>query len=181
MSAQGDEAIALPAIPPLEPTPLPRARRPSPWRRGLRTLLDDAKRVAGEIRRLFSYTRPYRGRLLVSWIATAGYAAAGALLAYMVKPIFDDVLIQSVNVGRVAVTILALYVLKGMCSYLSTTLVASVGQRAVTDLRNALYEHVLGQSFSFLSNHTTGSLMSHITTDVEKIQSAVAEMAGDLL
>jgi subfamily B ATP-binding cassette protein MsbA len=68
-----------------------------------------------------------------------------------------------------------------MCSYLSTTLVASVGQRAVTDLRNALYEHVLGQSFSFLSNHTTGSLMSHITTDVEKIQSAVAEMAGDLL
>jgi subfamily B ATP-binding cassette protein MsbA len=56
-----------------------------------------------------------------------------------------------------------------------------VGQRAVTDLRNALYEHVLGQSFSFLSNHTTGSLMSHITTDVEKIQSAVAEMAGDLL
>jgi subfamily B ATP-binding cassette protein MsbA len=137
--------------------------------------------VAREIRRLFSYTRPYRGRLLVSWIATAGYAAAGALLAYMVKPIFDDVLIQSINVSRVAATILGLYIVKGLCSYLSTTLVASVGQRAVTDLRNALYEHVLSQSFSFLSNHTTGSLMSHITTDVEKIQSAVAEMAGDLL
>ena len=56
-----------------------------------------------------------------------------------------------------------------------------MGQRAVTDLRNALYEHVLNQSFTFLSGHTTGSLMSHITTDVEKIQSAVSEMAGDLL
>ena len=57
----------------------------------------------------------------------------------------------------------------------------SVGQRAVTDLRNALYEHVLNQSFTFLGRHTTGSLMSHITTDVEKIQNAVSEMAGDLL
>jgi ATP-binding cassette, subfamily B, bacterial MsbA len=160
---------------------MPKPRRPSPLRRGLLGTLADAGRVSLEIRRLFSYTRPYRGRLLVSWIATGGYAAAGALLAYMVKPIFDDVLIQSVNVGRVAATILALYILKGVCSYLSTTLVASVGQRAVTDLRNALYEHVLSQSFSFLSKQTTGSLMSHITTDVEKIQSAVAEMAGDLL
>jgi len=182
VALQGDEVIALPAIPPVEAVPpLPKTRRPSPWRRRFVTASSDLTHVAREIRRLFSYTRPYRGRLLISWIATAGYAAAGALLAYMVKPIFDDVLIQSINVGLVAFTILGLYMLKGLCSYLSTTLVASVGQRAVTDLRNALYEHVLSQSFSFLSNHTTGSLMSHITTDVEKIQSAVAEMAGDLL
>jgi len=136
---------------------------------------------ARRFRRLFAYTRPYRGRLLISWVATAGYAGAGALLAYMVKPIFDEVLIQSVNTVPVALTILALYVVKGGCSYFSTTLVASVGQRAVTDLRNALYEHVLQQSFTFLSSHTTGSLMSHITTDVERIQNAVAELAGDVL
>jgi ATP-binding cassette, subfamily B, bacterial MsbA len=117
----------------------------------------------------------------VSWIGTAGYAAAGAALAYVVKPIFDEVLIKRQNTVPVAFTILGLYLLKGGCSYLSTMMVASVGQRAVTDLRNGLYEHVLKQSFAFLGNHTTGSLMSHITTDVEKIQSAVSEMAGDLL
>ena len=58
---------------------------------------------------------------------------------------------------------------------------AAAGQRAVTDLRNALYDHVLNQSFTFLRRNTTGSLMSHITTDVEKIQTAVSEMAGDVL
>src|SRR5207244_4544931 len=92
-----------------------------------------------------------------------------------------DVLIRNVNVVPVAVTILLLYFVKGVCSYLSTTLVASVGQRAVTDLRNALYKHVLNQSFTFLSRNSTGALMSHITTDVERIQAAVSEMAGDLL
>jgi subfamily B ATP-binding cassette protein MsbA len=140
-------------------------------------LRDDAR----QLRRLFGYTRPYRSLLAASWVATGCYAAAGALLAYTVKPIFDDVLIRGVSAGRVAVTILILYVVKGAASYLSTTLVASAGQRAVTDLRNALYEHVLNQSFGFLAKHSTGSLMSHITTDVERIQNAVSELAGDVL
>jgi ATP-binding cassette, subfamily B, bacterial MsbA len=132
-------------------------------------------------RRLFAYTRPYRGRLMASWIATAGYAAAGALLVAQVKPIFDKALILGVDVGRLSLTILLLYVLKGVSAYFSTTLVADAGQRAVADLRNSLYEHILNQSFAFLGRRTTGSLMSHVTTDVEKIQAAVSELAGDLL
>ena len=132
-------------------------------------------------RRLFAYTRPYRGRLVSSWIATLGYATAGALIVSQVKPIFDEALIQGLNVGRLSLTILVLYVVKGASSYLSTTLVADAGQRAVSDLRNALYEHILKQSFAFLGRRTTGSLMSHVTTDVEKIQAAVSELAGDLL
>ena len=131
--------------------------------------------------RLFSYTRPYRGRLLASWVATLGYATAGALIVSQVKPIFDEALFQGVNVGRLSLTILVLYIFKGVFSYLATTFVADAGQRAVADLRNALYQHILNQSFAFLGRRTTGSLMSHVTTDVEKIQAAVSELAGDLL
>jgi len=131
--------------------------------------------------RLFAYAKAYQGRLMLSWLATAGYAAAGALLVSQVKPIFDEVLFRGLNVARISAVILGLYVFKGLCAYFSTTLVASVGHRAVTDLRNQLYEHVLNQSFTFLGRHTTGALMSHITTDVEKIQHAVADVAGDLL
>jgi subfamily B ATP-binding cassette protein MsbA len=141
----------------------------------------EGRRELRRLTRLFAYTRPYRGLLLISWVATAGYAAAGAGLAHMVEPIFDRVLIENVQVWQVSATILALYALKGLCAFLSTTLVAAAGQRAVTDLRNELYEHILGQSFAFLNRNSTGSLMSHITTDVEKIQHAVSEMAGDVL
>ncbi len=151
------------------------------WVRRLRNGWTDWRADGRQLRRLFGYTAPYRARLVVSWLATLGYAAAGALLAYTVKPIFDHVLIKGVDVGLISFLIVVLYFVKGACSYLSTTLVDSVGQRAVTDLRNALYGHVLNQSFTFLSRNTTGSLMSHITTDVEKIQSAVSEMAGDVL
>ncbi|MGD8896159.1 MAG: ABC transporter transmembrane domain-containing protein [Acidobacteriota bacterium] len=158
--------------------PKPRGRR---WRRGFRSALDGVRLEAALFRRLFGHTRPYRGRLFLSWVATGVYAASGALLVYLVKPIFDEALIGGVNVGRLSAAILLLYALKGLSSYFSTTLVADAGQHAVTDLRNALYQHVLGQSFAFLGRSSTGTLMSHITTDVEKIQAAVSELAGDIL
>jgi subfamily B ATP-binding cassette protein MsbA len=163
-------------VPPPRPAPRRTARRPR-----LRAWWTDLRYDGRQLRRLFGYTRPYRGLLAAGWLLTAGYGAAGALLAYTVKPIFDEVLIRGVSAGRVALTILVLYVVKGACAYLSTTLVGAAGQQAVTDLRNALYEHVLNQSFGFLSRHSTGSLMSQITTDVERVQSAVAELAGDAL
>ncbi|PYQ07291.1 MAG: hypothetical protein DMF82_04185 [Acidobacteria bacterium] len=165
---QGDEAIAVPATPPVAPLrPALAGRRPSSsWRGRLARFWADVRAEAVQFRRLFRYSRPYRVMLVASWIATAGYAAAGAGIVHMVQPIFDDVLIKSVNVGTVALTMLALYAVKGLCSFLSTTMVAAAGQRAVTDLRNDLYRHVLNQSFTFLSRHSTGSLMSHVTTDV---------------
>src|SRR3989441_6952067 len=180
---QGDEAIAVPATPPVAPLkPALAGRRSSSSRRGrLATFMADVRAEAGQFRRLFRYSRPYRVMLVASWIATPGYAAPGAGIVHMVQAIFDDVLIQNVRVGPVALTLLGLYALKGLCSFLSTTMVAAAGQRAVPHLRNDLYRHVLNQSFTFLSRHSTGSLMSHVTTDVEKIQNAVSEMAGDLL
>jgi len=147
----------------------------------VRATVEGLRGEVGLFRRLFTYTRPYRGRLFLSWMATAVYAASGALLVSQMKPIFDEALDLGQGVGRISITILVLYGLKGFSSYLSTTLVADAGQHAVTDLRNTLYQHVLGQSFAFLGRSTTGTLMSHITTDVEKIQAAVSELAGDLL
>ena len=155
-------------------------RRPA-WATKVGEGLREVRLDAAGIRRLFGYTRPYRGRLALAWCATAGFAAAHALLVATVKPVFDQVLIDQVNVLWVSLSILGLYLVKGFCSYFSTTLVAEVGQKVVTDLRNGLYQHILKQSFSFLSRNTTGSLMSHITTDVERIQQAVSEMAGDVL
>jgi subfamily B ATP-binding cassette protein MsbA len=57
---------------------------------------------------------------------------------------------------------------------------ADVGQRVVTDLRNGLYRHILGQSAGFFAQRTTGQLMSRITNDVGQVQQAVSETAGDL-
>ena len=119
--------------------------------------------------------------MFMGWVATVVYGLANAALVYQIKPIFDDVLIETVRFKEVAFTIVVLYVLKGLGAYFSTTLLSEAGQKAVFDLRRAIYAHILDQSFDFFAKRTTGSLMSHLTTDVERIQTALGEIAGDLL
>jgi subfamily B ATP-binding cassette protein MsbA len=113
-------------------------------------------------------------------VGMLAYAAASAGLAWLIKPILDSVVPYGRPVAPTAWAIVGLYVLKGIGSYVSTYLMAGVGQRVVMDLRNVLYRHVLGQSAGFFAQRTTGQLMSRINNDVAQVQQAVSETAGDL-
>jgi subfamily B ATP-binding cassette protein MsbA len=108
------------------------------------------------------------------------YAAGSVGLAYLIKPIFDNVLPRQENVSRIAWAIVGVYLLKGIGSYVSSYVMASVGQRVVMDLRNSLYRHILNQSASFFAHGATGRLLSRISNDVGQVQQAVSETAGDL-
>jgi subfamily B ATP-binding cassette protein MsbA len=132
------------------------------------------------LRRLFSYARPYRARLTWAVVGMIVYAVGSAGLAYLIKPIFDSVLPNQQDVARVAWAIVGVYLLKGIGSYVSSYLMAGVGQRVVMDLRNALYRHILNQSASFFAHGATGRLLSRINNDVGQVQQAVSETAGDL-
>jgi len=136
--------------------------------------------VTHPLRRLFGYATPYRGRLAAAVAGMLVYAAGSAGLAALVKPIFDNVLVNRERLAFTAWALVGVYVLKGIRSYVSSYQMADVGQRVVTDVRNDLYRHILGQSAGFFAQRTTGQLMSRITNDVGQIQQAVSETAGDL-
>jgi subfamily B ATP-binding cassette protein MsbA len=141
--------------------------------------------------RLFGYARPYRGRLAAALAAMVFYAAASAAVAWLIKPLLDDVLkpnpdrdaiLQSSRQFFViwSMQVLGAYTLKGAGAYLSTFLMTDVGQRVVRDLRDRLFRHILDQSASFFTRHSSGALMSHITNDVNQVQQVVSETVGDL-
>jgi subfamily B ATP-binding cassette protein MsbA len=130
--------------------------------------------------RLFRYARPYRGRIAWAVVGMLVYAAASAGLAALIKPIFDNVLPNQERLSVMAWAIIILYLFKGAGSYVSSYLMADVGQRVVMDLRNVLYRHMLGQSAGFFAQRTTGQLASRLGNDVAQIQQVVSETAGDL-
>src|SRR5712692_6266694 len=132
------------------------------------------------LRRLFRYARPYRVRLAWAVVGMVVYAVGSAGLAYLIKPIFDNLLPKQQAVAWTAWAIVAVYLLKGIGSYVSSYLMADVGQRVVMDLRNALYRHILDQSAGFFAHGATGRLLSRINNDVGQVQQAVSETAGDL-
>jgi subfamily B ATP-binding cassette protein MsbA len=130
--------------------------------------------------RLLEYARPYRARLISALAAMVVYGAASAGVAYLIKPIFDEVLPTGEDLGTIGAAVLGLYLIKGLGAYVSSYLMTDVGQKVVRDLRNVLFRHILDQSAAFFSTQTTGRLMSRITNDVGQIQQAVSETLGDV-
>ena len=132
------------------------------------------------LHRLFQFSRPYRGRLVWAFAGMVVYAVGSAGLAWLIKPILDNVLPRQERLAFTVWGIVAVFVLKGVGSYVSSYLMTYVGQRVVMDVRNTLYRHILGQSAGFFAHGATGRLISRINNDVGQVQQAVSETAGDL-
>ncbi len=81
----------------------------------------------------------------------------------------------------VAYALVASTLLKGLCDYLGTYLVNYSGFGSITDLRNQLYEATLRRSSSFFHRHSTGSILSTLINDVDRVQIAASSVIGDFL
>ena len=81
----------------------------------------------------------------------------------------------------VAVALVTSTIIKGICDYTGTYLVNYAGFGLVTDLRNRLYEAILRRSSSFFHRHPTGTILSTLINDVDRVQTAVSSVLGEFL
>jgi subfamily B ATP-binding cassette protein MsbA len=72
-------------------------------------------------------------------------------------------------------------IIKGICDYTGTYLVNYAGFGMVTDMRNHLYEAIMRRSISFFHRHPTGTILSTLINDVDRVQVAVSSVLGDFL
>jgi subfamily B ATP-binding cassette protein MsbA len=81
----------------------------------------------------------------------------------------------------VAYALVTSTLIKGLCDYLGTYLVNYAGFGTITDLRNDLYEATLRRSSSFFHKHPTGTILSTLINDVDRVQTAMSSVIGDFL
>ncbi len=156
------------------------------------------------------YVRPYVLYSLASVVLMAIVGAMAAFRILLVKPIFDNVLSPDAPPGLVllfriphtdhvinlqwllpshfhnawtvvAVALVGSAFLKSVCDYFGTYLVNRAGFGMITDLRNDLYNAVLRRSVAFFQKHTTGTLLSTLINDIEKVQFAMSSVMSDFL
>ena len=82
---------------------------------------------------------------------------------------------------RVLTVLLAIFLIRAITSFLSEYSFQKVGLSTVRDLRNQLYERIIGQSHRFFSERPTGEIVSRVVSDADAIQAAVSTRMGDLL
>jgi subfamily B ATP-binding cassette protein MsbA len=160
--------------------------------------------------RLLLYVRPYALYLLASVALMAVFAAMAALRVMLIKPIIDNVLSPKASPDQVlvftiphtqrvidlqfliphhfhnawtvvAVALIGSAVIKSICDYMGTLLANKAGFGMITDLRNDLYTSLLRRSTAFFQRHTSGTLISTLINDVERVQTAMATILIDFL
>ncbi|HPX10775.1 MAG TPA: ABC transporter ATP-binding protein, partial [Syntrophales bacterium] len=134
-------------------------------------------------KRLLGLAKPHAGKFLIALLLMLVVGLSTAGLAFLVKPALDDIFFEkkASMLYLIPLAILAIYFIKGVCSYGQAVLMNYIGQRIVTDLRNDLHRHIHRQSLYFFQSHPTGTLMSRITNDVNLIQNAVSEALTSLM
>ena len=163
-----------------------------------------------QLTRLIRYALPYWWQILSSVLLMAAVGALDAFKYLLVRPVFDRVLnpptgskdIQLFVIpgthhavylqqfvpshftnawNIVAFALIASTLLKGICDYSGTYLVNHAGFGMITDLRDDLYTALLRRSAAFFSQHTTGTLLSTIINDIERVQYAMSTVLSELL
>ena len=129
----------------------------------------------GTYRRLLRYLRPYLARLCLSLLFSLFIAATSGAVAFLFKYVVNDILIarDMTMLRLITLGIVAIYLIKAVCDYLSYYLMSDVGQRVVMNLRNEVYAHIQSLSMPFFIRTPTGVLISRITNDVNMVQASV--------
>jgi ATP-binding cassette subfamily B protein len=120
--------------------------------------------------RLLSFWKPHWLAVLMAYVTL--FAATGFQL-YTPHVIGHGAIDKGLGSGNenalmgAALTVLGLYVLRGIAAYFNSYLGEYLSQHVAYDLRNALYSRIQSLSFSFHDKSQTGQLMSRVTADVE--------------
>jgi len=163
-----------------------------------------------QLMRLVRYALPYWWQILCSVVLMALVGALDAFKFLLIRPIFDRVLNPSTGSkdiqlfviplthhpvylqqlvpshftnawNMVAVALVGSTILKGIFDYTGTYLVNHAGFGMITDLRDDLYNAILRRSAGFFSKHTTGTLLSTIINDIERVQYAMSTVLAEFL
>jgi ATP-binding cassette subfamily B protein len=135
--------------------------------------------------RLLGYLLPYRRQLAFGLAAAAVITLvslippyiAGYLIDRVVRPAQDGSLPRdkAASMAWIAVSAMAaLYIVRQTAALVRLRYMAVLGEWVARDLRAELYEHIQRLSLSFFSRKKTGSLITRVTADTDRLWEFIA-------
>ena len=154
-----------------------------------------------DLSRLLKYLKPHWPIFLLATVAMVLVGLLESAIGALIVPIIDQAFVQGAGhrtptlfglqhlipdapfgAWRMISILLIVFTLaKGIAEYLSTYLMARIGQAAVLKLRQDLYGHLLSQSATFFERHRTNYLVSRLISSAAAIELAVTSTIRDML
>jgi subfamily B ATP-binding cassette protein MsbA len=161
--------------------------------------------------RVLSYLRPHRFVLSCAVAATAAFALLDAAVFVLLIPFVETLFAGTAGastgadtamtrlleatvyrwvdpgadplstIGRIIALILLAFLLKNVFQFARTYLLARAEQGLNRDLRNEVYDHLVGLDLAFFARTRTGQIVSRLTTEIEQLRTLVTAELSRLL
>jgi ATP-binding cassette subfamily B protein len=140
------------------------------------------ERRGATIRRIATFFRPYRFKVVVVLVAILGTSLLGLINPILLKLLIDDAL-PSRDFGRLNLYVglmIALPIVTGLIGIGQSYLNNMIGQQVMQDLRAALYAHLQRLPLRFFTETKTGEIQSRLANDVGGVQGVVTDTASSI-
>ncbi|MEQ1856432.1 MAG: ABC transporter ATP-binding protein [Longimicrobiales bacterium] len=161
--------------------------------------------------RILGFLRPHKGILVAATLATAFFALLDAAVFVLLIPfvetlfvgggvgpvgsstamarLLDATVYRWVDpagdplraTARIIILILLAFLLKNAFQFVRIYLLARVEQGVNRDLRNRVYDHLVGLDLAFFARVRAGQIVSRLTTEVEQLRMLVTAELSRLL
>ncbi len=126
------------------------------------------------VRRIWSYVRPYRGKIALSVAAVLTFTLTQLTIPLLIRYAIDNgMAVGGINrdvlmwvLAGFGVTVLINYA----ASYIQESVVGDVAEHVLFDLRRGMFSHLQRVSLSFMDKTEVGRLMSRLQGDVNSMQ-----------
>ncbi|MFP5408451.1 MAG: lipid A export permease/ATP-binding protein MsbA [Gammaproteobacteria bacterium] len=129
--------------------------------------------------RLLGYVKPYWRMFALSLVALVLTAATEPMLPALFKPLLDQGFVAKDPdfIRWIPILLLALFLVRGVTSFVSTYCMAWVGSRLVMDLRAAMFDKLMTLPTRYFDQNPSGQLIAHLAFNVTQVtQSATSSL-----
>lgn len=161
--------------------------------------------------RILGFLRPHRGVLAAAVVATAIFAVLDAAVFVLLIPFVETLFVGSgaravdtdtamarlldatvyrwvdptgdplAAITRIIVLILVAFLVKNVFQFTRIYLLARAEQGVNRDLRDRVYDHLVGLDLAFFARVRTGQIVSRLTTEIEQLRMLVTAELSRLL
>ena len=139
-----------------------------------------ARRRHAVLWRLLAYLRPYRRDVAIGMSAATVLTLCALAPPYITGYLIDSViepaqsgqldLERATLIGWICIAAMgAIYLLRQLCNWVRLRLMTVLGEYVARDLRTELYEHLQELSLSFFARKKTGSLITRVSADTDRL------------
>lgn len=129
------------------------------------------------------FYKDYKKEFVLVVIGLIATSAATAMTAYLIKPLLDEIFVKKdiAMLSLLPFAVVAVYFAKSAGTYIEAYFISFIGKDIVRRVRDSLLSSIMEADISFFVRARGGELISRLTSDIGRIQSAVSSYLASMI